>query len=441
MIDQFKATSVYGYLDFQINFNSDVSFLVGGNGSGKTTALRLINALLRLDIRELIRIPFAFCSVILDQENSYEITAILKEETVEIFSSTCKHPLSLPLIVDDGMHQGRSNIDDIADEVKLRNADHPLLKEVAEIDPPIFLGLDRRRDSSPMDQIYFHDRDIVFDQSRGKSRPRRQFRGSIGASLVDAEMLVQQAYKRIRELENRQSRKLRDKLLASSFSYAQFDEKDLRPDKQRFEEGRAMLRREKEIKKAICNISGNDPALSEQVDLFFSKIRNLLESSAEGEEIFAIEWLLNKAQFVRMASLVKIIDEHKSIIDKFYDPINKFLSTVNEFYLDSNKNLDVNAVGRLVVKRPDKKTCSIEALSSGERQLLVIFAQVYFALDRKKKSVLIIDEPELSLHLGWQEKFAETIFSINANCQFILATHSPEIIAVDKNKAVSCRPV
>lgn len=45
-IISFKGQEVFGYLDFDIKFNSDISFLIGSNGSGKTTVLQLIRALL-----------------------------------------------------------------------------------------------------------------------------------------------------------------------------------------------------------------------------------------------------------------------------------------------------------------------------------------------------------------------------------------------------------
>ncbi|HSC69441.1 MAG TPA: AAA family ATPase, partial [Cellvibrio sp.] len=152
-----------------------------------------------------------------------------------------------------------------------------------------------------------------------------------------------------------------------------------------------------------------------------------------------VEWLLNKAQVERMSKIVEIIDDHKSKIDNLFKPINDFLSVVNSFYRDSNKSLEVDTVGQIFVARPDKSKCTIEGLSSGERQLLVIFAHSFFNRHSNKKNVFIIDEPELSLHLGWQEKFSETIFSINPKSQYILATHSPEIIGNLKNKAVKCR--
>ncbi len=60
-----------------------------------------------------------------------------------------------------------------------------------------------------------------------------------------------------------------------------------------------------------------------------------------------------------------------------------------------------------------------------------MLAQLIFG---KKRFVFIIDEPELSLHLGWQEIFVKTILDASLNTQFILATHSPSIVGHIENE-------
>ena len=440
----FHAEGVFGYLDFDIKFNQDVSFIVGGNGSGKTTALKLMNALVNPNFKELLQIPFRKCSLTLNVDNSeVVISAETTEDNISLSVSGCESSLVLPNYsnLDENYYSRREDkFEELIEDLKRRNIEDPVIKAISNIDSPIFLGLDRRRDVSDMKQDYFHEREAWMHKKRAKMGvARRFFKGSIGASLMDTEMLVQNSYRRIRELENRQSHKLRDKILLSSFQYSKFDEDDLNPDINKWKEKEGLLARQKEIKEAISNIDGKDSSLSNEVDKFFSGITNLFEVMGETKDGFAIEWLLNKAQIERMSSVVDIVDEHKSRIDKYYKPINDFLNTVNEFYHGSNKKLNIDAVGQLVVERPDGNECTIEGLSSGERQLLVIFAHAFFNRYTNKKNVFIIDEPELSLHLGWQEMFAETIFSISPNSQFILATHSPEIVAGNKEKAVKCR--
>lgn len=440
----FHAVNVYGYLNFDIKFNQDVSFIVGGNGSGKTTALKLMNALISPNFKELLQIPFEICSLtLISDAREVVISAKADGDNISLRVSNCDAELNLPNYSNtevDFYSRREDKFEEMIEEINHRNLGHPVIDAISKIDSPIFLGLDRRREVSNVKQDYYHEREVWMHKKRSKSGGVRRFiKGSIGASLMDTEMLVQNSYRRIRELENKQSHKLRDKILLSSFQYSKFDQDDLTPEMNNWKEKEGLLARQKEIKDAISNIVGEGSSLSNEVDRFFSDITKLFEVMEKTKEGFAIEWLLNKAQIERMSSIVDIVDEHKSKVDKYYKPINDFLNTVNEFYRDSNKELKVDAVGQLVVKRPDGNECTIEGLSSGERQLLVIFSHAFFNRHSGKRNIFIVDEPELSLHLGWQEMFADTIFSISPNSQFILATHSPEIVAGNKNKAVKCR--
>jgi predicted ATP-binding protein involved in virulence len=60
-----------------------------------------------------------------------------------------------------------------------------------------------------------------------------------------------------------------------------------------------------------------------------------------------------------------------------------------------------------------------------------MLAQLIFGA---KREIFIIDEPELSLHLGWQELFVDSITTSSPETQFILATHSPSIVGSIENE-------
>lgn len=68
----------------------------------------------------------------------------------------------------------------------------------------------------------------------------------------------------------------------------------------------------------------------------------------------------------------------------------------------------------------------ITGLSSGEKQLFLRALALKF-LD-VNNSVILIDEPEISLHPQWQKKIIDVYESIGENNQLIIATHSPHII-------------
>ena len=67
------------------------------------------------------------------------------------------------------------------------------------------------------------------------------------------------------------------------------------------------------------------------------------------------------------------------------------------------------------------------ALSSGEKQLIVLLFTVF--LQEKQPFILLLDEPEISLHFFWADKLIATILNLNPYCQLFIATHSEGIIS------------
>lgn len=65
-------------------------------------------------------------------------------------------------------------------------------------------------------------------------------------------------------------------------------------------------------------------------------------------------------------------------------------------------------------------------LSSGEKQMLVILLTVL--VEDQRPYVLFMDEPEVSLHIDWQQRLIDLILTLNPNVQIILTTHSPAVV-------------
>ncbi|SDY80884.1 AAA domain-containing protein, putative AbiEii toxin, Type IV TA system [Collimonas sp. OK242] len=108
---------------------------------------------------------------------------------------------------------------------------------------------------------------------------------------------------------------------------------------------------------------------------------------------------------------------------KYYD--RRFMKKIL-FLLDKN-------IIRLIDVRLNKHehgSISLRRASSGEQCMLVSMLGIasYISDD----SLILIDEPEISLHPEWQEKYFEILhsaFSHYKRCQFVIATHSPQIVA------------
>ena len=126
---------------------------------------------------------------------------------------------------------------------------------------------------------------------------------------------------------------------------------------------------------------------------------------------------------LRVISEGKQDDSTRSIMqDK-----DTFLSIMDSFLSESGKSV-VTDRGTLNFRIGDSSTViDSYSLSSGEKQLLYIMLTVL--LEERQNYILILDEPELSMHVSWQRKLISTIKRLNPNCQIIMATHSPAIFA------------
>lgn len=106
--------------------------------------------------------------------------------------------------------------------------------------------------------------------------------------------------------------------------------------------------------------------------------------------------------------------------------LNKQLITaLNIMFSESNKSVSLNNKFELEFKF-NNEILNFPQLSSGERQVIYILLKV--AIATKDNALILMDEPEISLHLSWQEKLLAQIREINPNSQIIIVTHSPAIV-------------
>ncbi len=139
---------------------------------------------------------------------------------------------------------------------------------------------------------------------------------------------------------------------------------------------------------------------------------------------------LNLKQFASLVSTKRIhsIVQEWIILNEKKTSINKqkltFIDEVNS--LLQRKKLFINERNELLIETTSGKIFSLFQLSSGEKQLLIILGQSL--LQENNNHIYIADEPELSLHVEWQEKLVSSLKKVNPNSQIIFATHSPDIV-------------
>lgn len=122
----------------------------------------------------------------------------------------------------------------------------------------------------------------------------------------------------------------------------------------------------------------------------------------------------------------EINNEIQRLVSFNDDSLQKnLLSALNNLFAETNKTIEFNK-NKLVIKLANGNRVPFSKLSSGERQIIFIFLKVVIA--SVNSALILMDEPEISLHLSWQEKLLNEIRRVNPTSQIIIVTHSPAML-------------
>ncbi|MCL2148835.1 MAG: ATP-binding protein [Methanomassiliicoccaceae archaeon] len=114
-----------------------------------------------------------------------------------------------------------------------------------------------------------------------------------------------------------------------------------------------------------------------------------------------------------------------------------YVDIVNELLI--KKSVYINDGGVLSVRMDNGAALPLDKLSSGEKQILIMFYLLLFVAEHG--SLAIIDEPEISLHVAWQQSLGKTFSDIARlrGMHIIVATHSPQVIHDNWDLSVELR--
>lgn len=178
--------------------------------------------------------------------------------------------------------------------------------------------------------------------------------------------------------------------------------------------------------------------------------RSILQEKRKGRRSAAEEAkLIIASEYSRKVdSLANLLQLQKSKSVEAFAELSKYLVEVNNFLKDSGKRLFLSSLDnslRFRLAKPNEmvpfteaiKGHSLSGLSSGERQILIILTYLAFSPKTKQRSIFLVDEPELSLHLRWQAKLIPAMRKLSPDgCQIIMATHAPEIAGRARDKCI-----
>ncbi len=435
IIKKFLATNVHGYLNYEINFNERLTFLIGINGTGKTSVLKLILGLISPSFNYLNSIEFESAEIECyeNTRGTFRITAKPNEnnEVSLTLSKDGENPIIGSLIKTPIQIVSEYDPEEASEKMRLiieAFDQQTVVKEIKSLTTPLFLGLDRR--------VYQGQQ---IDRMRQNFLLRKKYRhfaqtDPLNLSLIDMQEVIFDYVRIIASKQPKINQDFKNKILLQSFEFLDSQELNIIKDFRELKEKR------KNAIDAFDNL--NIYGFTEHVNKFFDQMESVLKelnatqkSSKKDEfDIDSIQifqkWFNNQPQLKRINELIGFNDSYQLEIERLYQPIEQLKSIINTFFGESKKELMIDSQGEMSVKFKNSKIAKIFELSSGEKQIITMLGHLIFFEEKFKteQGIFIIDEPELSLHLAWQEIFVKSILEASPNTQFILATHSPAII-------------
>lgn len=189
--------------------------------------------------------------------------------------------------------------------------------------------------------------------------------------------------------------------------------------------GEAQARGLANVLKAVLTPEGRENAPGNlSPDLAFSRVASFLKRQGS-HHIIPSEKLFRRrySQDPELRSVVSDIDDVEKSVEAAMAPRMKLQELIARMF-SGGKSVSFGDQ-KIEVQVADRTQIALGMLSSGEKQILRLFVEAL----RAGPNSLLIDEPELSMHVDWQRELLALIRTLNPETQIIVATHSPEIMA------------
>lgn len=423
-LESVEIEKLYGRFDykFSLNLSEDISIITAPNGYGKTAVISIINSILNKRIENLSRYLFAHASLNFDDGTTIKLKRVKIGE--DFFDDTDSRYI-IETTFENDTERWTFDV-----EQMLKRATRPIERYVPYLSRTLDGFFDSLHDEfitySQVIERYGDDLPSAFHMD---NRPTPRFDKVIEA--IDCHIIAtQRLIKRI-EPDPRKPRKrpestsvvdanaadLASRIEAATRSYAASAQRldqtfpqrvlqqlpsdappqnDITSRLRELEVWREELSRVGLVERTEVNLLGYQPSMQDRA------VRNILSLYADDSE------------------------KKLKTFDELYSKIDLFSRICNEHF--SFKRLSVNADEGMSIQDDAGRPISLSSLSSGEQHILVLIYDLLFKVS--KHSLILVDEPELSLHVAWQKRFISDLEKIQIiqPMSIIVATHSPQII-------------
>jgi predicted ATP-binding protein involved in virulence len=441
-VKSIKAVGIYGRYDIEQDFHEGINILFGANGAGKTTLLHIIANLLNGDYARFTFIAFKLIelnlsdgtSIVLrkqrNSEEEYQINIFLNGEELDqtiLVNEVQKQEARLRAYerrrMATGIRERQRKLLDIEERLnQIERSNLPLPIKAAYF--PAFRSM--------IEAWAATNNDYLLRYSPEKRVKRQQLRKTSFSRKIFGPFVPELNYPSPLEIEQGLSNEIAEAIINIKNS----EKKYL---------GGILPNLFKALAEEVVATEEESETILEQINSLFQKLEEYpisgLPTLLELREAVALFEVDEETE----RSAARVLNTYKKALEKlvksqklaFLD-IEKYLNSVNSLLEekkifispDSYKYSEDFLLRNQVLvginfndETPYLKGIS-SALSSGERQLVTL---IYAASHMSEQQVVLIDEPEISLHVDWQRLLLVKMSEQLGNRQIIACTHSPVI--------------
>lgn len=437
MIRKVDIIGLFGERDISVNLDSSVKIIVGENGTGKTHVLNIIYYLMSNQLIELKKIDFHKLIIYTDKD----VFKLRKKELNEFFTNDKVNRGPLAYIkryltkfeyeeLIDGIMKGIP-VRELAFFNDKHNRRPNILRAIRDLEHDIERG--RYRD------------ELIYNKDSSNVKYLKEYLSKSFSRFQKNSMIYLPTYRRIeRGLQHliKNDDLVEEFSLEDSDSLINFGMQDtseiieslLSEISDSFLQAYAELSSDmlKELLKAndsdIEDIRNLD---LEIVDLVLKRVGSKISEQDKGRILDIVYENETTLQNYPILSMIKnLIELYEGSTKKLEDKIEKFVEVCNRYLVEKEFIYSKNNVTLYISNHYTKNKISIDSLSSGEKQIVSLFAKIY--LKETSRFMMFFDEPELSLSIEWQKMLLTDILNTD-NCEFLfVTTHSPFIFDYEK---------
>jgi len=423
IINRVEIEGFWGKYKIATDFHSDVNIFIGKNGTGKTTFINILSAVLKGDLKSLLLHDFQKITILLSDEDSKNRTiSVTKIESAESSLQNINYKIGTKSYK---FTISAREVDMLARNLRRRSMIGDSLIELEhEIAKLVNIS------SLTVHRITF---EYTEDDYRVGRRPEFVM-PPIDQRLEELTQRLKGYQLTLAKQANEISSKLQKEVLASILYNPDFD-------KFLINESQIDLAKVKEeLSRAYKELGAFDNStpkkIDEHINALSRSLDSILESRNSQSKNLRIDDIMPMSLLRRTQHIIELSLNAEKEKQKVFELIDLFTQTIKSFMDD--KDITMTPNGDLQITK-EKKVINMSALSSGEKQLLILLIETL--LQKNAPFIFLADEPEISLHIDWQSKIIPSIKQLNTSAQVIVATHSPEIAAGGQDKVIDMEDI